>query len=97
MRARTVVVSILAVALVIVLGIAVYVSQFDPNQYNQIVADAVKRATGRELTVDGGVELHWFPPAVHVTDIHNSIGNHRCSLECPVFNATLPDHIKLIR
>ena len=48
------------VVLVIVAGILVGLL-FDPNDYKEQITTAVARATGRELTIEGDLELELFP------------------------------------
>lgn len=48
------------VALVAVAAVALYLF-FDPNSFRQQVADSVESATGRELNIEGDLELSLFP------------------------------------
>jgi AsmA protein len=47
-------------ALFAIAAIAVIVF-FDPNDFRENIAEAVKESTGRELTIDGEVSLQLFP------------------------------------
>ena len=54
----------IVVGAVIVLFVAVLVAvgmMFDPNDYKDEITAAVARSTGRELTLDGDLELAVFP------------------------------------
>ncbi len=52
----------LAIVLLLVIGLAVIgVSTFDPNDYKQRIADKVKEDTGRELQIDGEIQLSIYP------------------------------------
>src|SRR5210317_2667779 len=47
---------------------------FDPNDFREDIAKAVKESTGRELTIDGEVSLQLFPwLAVEIG--HTTVGN----------------------
>ena len=48
------------VVLLIVAGVAVSLL-FDPNDYKDEITAAVQNATGRQLTLDGDLELAVFP------------------------------------
>jgi uncharacterized protein involved in outer membrane biogenesis len=65
--------SILILAAILVLavvGVALVVSRYDFNHLKQPAADAVRRATGRELTVGGDIHVSLgLTPALTVQDI----------------------------
>jgi AsmA protein len=64
---------LIAVAAVIVLGVAgvaVVMTRFDPNAYKPDIVAAVKRATGRDLALNGAITLKpslW--PTIQVADV----------------------------
>lgn len=62
MKAIKILIGILVglVALVAV-GLVVLVAVFDPNDYKELVAEEVHKATGRELIFEGDLELSVFP------------------------------------
>ena len=61
------------IALFAVAAIAFFLF-FDPNDFREEIADAVKEATGRDLVIDGEVNLQLFPwLAVEVG--HATLGN----------------------
>ncbi len=47
--------------LVLVAGGALFVSQIDPNEYRDALADIVEDATGRELRVGGDLHIKLLP------------------------------------
>ena len=52
----------MVVLIVLVAGLAVYIGMtFDPNEHKQEIVDAVKENTGRDLKIDGNIELTFFP------------------------------------
>jgi uncharacterized protein involved in outer membrane biogenesis len=51
----------LALALVLVAGAALFISQMDPNEYRGVVADLVEDATGRQLQVAGDLRIKLLP------------------------------------
>jgi AsmA protein len=71
MRLRTIILAL--VALVIVLPAAallIFVLEFDPNSYAPQIIAAVDKATGRQLTLGGPIELERsFTPTIEVTDV----------------------------
>ena len=50
-------------AIVVLLSIAVisFMLLFDPNDFREDIAAEVHRATGRELVIEGDLELTFFP------------------------------------
>ena len=70
----------LAVGVVVLLFVVVAVAVsllFDPNDYKGDIATAVQNATGRELTLDGDLELALFPTiriAVGAASLSNAPG-----------------------
>ena len=70
----------LAVGVVVLLFVVVAVAVsllFDPNDYKDDIAAAVQNATGRELTLDGDLELALFPTiriAVGAATLSNAPG-----------------------
>src|SRR5215467_16360343 len=50
------------VLVLIVLAVGAYLAAtFDPNAYKPMIAERVKRQTGRTLTIDGKIALTFFP------------------------------------
>lgn len=47
-------------ALVAVAAAAIVVT-FDPDDYRDEISQMVERQTGRTMSIDGPIELHWFP------------------------------------
>ena len=66
-------IALIAVAAVLMLGVgavAVVIALFDPNAYKPDIMQAVKRATGRELALNGKISLKpslW--PTIQVADV----------------------------
>ena len=63
----------LLVALVVA-GIVVFAVLLDPNRFKADIADAVGRETGRELRLEGDIELSFFP-WLALTTGQGSLGN----------------------
>jgi hypothetical protein len=56
--------------LLVVAGAAIYIASIDVNRYRSVIADAVRQATGRELTIAGDLGLRFgVPLAVSVNDV----------------------------
>lgn len=53
--------ALLAVLLVVVVGIGALLALVDPNQFKPLIAEQVKKATGRELVVSGDISWRFFP------------------------------------
>lgn len=69
-----------AVVVLAIGGAAIAVATFDPNRYKPQVAAAVKRATGRDLALNGPITLEWgLSPtfAVHDVALANIAGGSR--------------------
>ena len=50
------------IVILLVVGAIVYVTTvIDPNDYKDQIAEAVGEATGRQLSLDGDLELNFFP------------------------------------
>ena len=66
-------ITLIAVAAVIVIAAgagAIAISQFDPNTLKPRIVQAVKRATGRDLTLNGKIGLKLaFAPTVRIDDV----------------------------
>ncbi len=66
-------IALIAVAAILVLAVgggAIAIARFDPNQYKPDIIQAVKRATGRDLTLNGKIALKpslW--PTIQATDV----------------------------
>lgn len=53
---------VLAITVLLFIGAAVLlVTLVDPNDYKQLIVEEVHKATGRELTIGGDIELSFFP------------------------------------
>lgn len=66
--------SVVAVLLVAVVGLAVWVLTFDPNENKDWIAEKFREQTGRELTLGGNIELDIYPwLGINARDI--SVGN----------------------
>lgn len=52
---------IVGVLVLAVGGLAVWLSSVDPNDYKSLIADKVRAATGRTLSIDGPLELALWP------------------------------------
>ncbi|HEX2941808.1 MAG TPA: AsmA family protein, partial [Rhodopila sp.] len=63
--------TVLGVTVVVLAGAAaVVVARFDPNHYKPQIEAAVKRATGRELVLNGPIALKFsLPPTLEVRDV----------------------------
>ena len=62
MRAlKWILLGIAALIALVVVGVAVLVATFNPNDYKPRLVELVKQQTGRTLTVDGRIELRLFP------------------------------------
>jgi uncharacterized protein involved in outer membrane biogenesis len=60
----------LALALVLVAGAVLFISQMDPNEYRGLLADLVEDATGRELRIAGDLRVKLLPvPSVEADDV----------------------------
>ncbi len=68
--ARRWVYAAVAVPVVLVAGAATVALSFDPNSQKQRIVEAVRRATGRELTLAGPVRLGWsWTPVLEAEDV----------------------------
>ncbi|MGR5078781.1 AsmA family protein [Photobacterium swingsii] len=52
---------LLALVLVVVIGIAALLALVDPNQFKPLIAEQVKKNTGRELVISGDIDWRFFP------------------------------------
>ncbi|MEZ8739118.1 AsmA family protein [Photobacterium swingsii] len=52
---------LLALVLVVVIGIAALLALVDPNQFKPLIAEQVKKNTGRELVINGNIDWRFFP------------------------------------
>ncbi|MCM0147418.1 AsmA family protein [Photobacterium galatheae] len=52
---------LLAIVVVVVVGIGVLVTLVDPNQFKPLIAEQVKKATGRDLVMEGDISWRFFP------------------------------------
>ena len=66
-------IGLIAVAAVVVLAVgggAIFVARFDPNTLKPRIIEAVKRATGRDLTLNGKIGLEFaLRPTIRVEDV----------------------------
>ena len=70
MRLRTILIGLVVLVVVIVAGAVILVMSIDFNQYKGLVAEQVKKATGRELTIAGDFKLApSLTPAVAVDNV----------------------------
>ena len=70
MKIRTIVFAAIGVVVLIVAGLAVFLLTLDVNQYKGRIAEAVKDATGRELTIKGDIKLSLgLTPSLVVNDV----------------------------
>ncbi|PSU33430.1 AsmA family protein [Photobacterium lutimaris] len=58
---KKIIMALLAVAVVAVVGIAALVALIDPNQFKPMIAEQVKKATGRDLVIEGDISWRFFP------------------------------------
>lgn len=66
--------AVLVLLLVVMVGVSLI---FDPNDYKDDIAAAVEEATGRELSLDGDLELELFPRlriAIGASELANAQG-----------------------
>jgi uncharacterized protein involved in outer membrane biogenesis len=70
MRLRTIAIAVGVVVVGVIVAAAVFVSTMDFNQYRGTIAEQVKQATGRDLTIKGDLKLALgLSPAVAVNDV----------------------------
>ncbi|MGB7997525.1 MAG: AsmA family protein [Photobacterium halotolerans] len=68
---------LLAIVLVVVVAIGVLVTLVDPNQFKPLIAEQVKKATGRDLVIEGDIGWRFFPSvgfAIGRTEFRNPAG-----------------------
>ncbi|MGF1725514.1 AsmA family protein [Photobacterium nomapromontoriensis] len=53
--------ALLAVVLLAVIGIAALLALVDPNQFKPLIAEQVKKNTGRDLVIEGDIDWRFFP------------------------------------
>ncbi|MGF1737117.1 AsmA family protein [Photobacterium satsumensis] len=58
---KKIIMALLAVVVVAVIGIAALVALVDPNQFKPMIAEQVKKATGRDLVIEGDISWRFFP------------------------------------
>ena len=49
------------IVIIVLIAGAVFLVNFDPNEYKALVTEKVKEATGRELVINGPIEIGLFP------------------------------------
>ena len=70
MRLKTVLLGVVGLIIVLIVAVVVVLKSIDVNKYKPLIAEQVKAATGRELTIRGNLDLHiGFSPAVVVHDV----------------------------
>lgn len=70
MKAIKILLGLLAVVVIVVGGVAIYVSTLDFNSYKGEIREAVKEATGRDLEIAGDLELELsFTPRLRVKGV----------------------------
>jgi AsmA protein len=66
-------IALIAIAAVIVVAVgagAIFLAQFDPNSLKPRIIEAVKRATGRDLTLNGKIGLEFsLRPTIRIDDV----------------------------
>jgi uncharacterized protein involved in outer membrane biogenesis len=64
------VIGALVLVIVLVTGSALFISQVDPNDYRDALADVVKDVTGRALRVEGDLRIKLLPkPSLEANDV----------------------------
>ncbi len=58
---KRILIGVVVLVLVFVIGAVALVATVDPNDYKQRIESAAKQATGRELSLQGDIELSFFP------------------------------------
>lgn len=58
---KKIVFALLAVLLLAVIGVAALLALVDPNQFKPLIAEQVKKNTGRELVIEGDIDWRFFP------------------------------------
>ncbi|MGR5140931.1 AsmA family protein [Photobacterium sp. DNB23_23_1] len=58
---KKIIMALLAVVVIAVVGIAALVALVDPNQFKPMIAEQVKKATGRDLVIEGDISWRFFP------------------------------------
>jgi AsmA protein len=67
---RIALIAVVAVIVLVVGGGAIFLARFDPNSLKPRIVEAVKRATGRDLTLNGKIGLKVsLTPTVRVEDV----------------------------
>ena len=52
---------LVVVTLLITGVLLVSIAHLDPNDYKQIIANRVKRKTGRDLNIEGNIRFSYYP------------------------------------
>lgn len=74
---------LLAIVLVVVVAIGVLVTLVDPNQFKPLITEQVKKATGRDLVIEGDIGWRFFPSvgfAIGRTEFRNPAGFDEANL-----------------
>ena len=71
MRWRRILVIVIGLLVVLpITGIGVFIATFNPNAWKPRIQNAVMRATGRELSLNGPISLKWsLVPTIEVRDV----------------------------
>ena len=57
----TLLIGIVGLIVVVALALVVYVATLDPNDYKEMIASRVRAETGRELTLNGNLQISYYP------------------------------------
>ena len=70
MRWRKILIAAALLVVVLVVGVYAFLSFYDLNKFKPMIAQAVKEATGRELTIAGDIDIGLsIPPTLMVEDV----------------------------
>src|ERR1700722_2694701 len=59
-----------AVAALLIAAIGIFIGTFNPDSWKPLIQREVTRATGRELSLDGPISLHWsLVPTIEARDV----------------------------
>lgn len=71
MRWMRILAALVAVLTIAVIGLVVFVATLDLNSYKPQIEAAVEEATGRDLTIEGDLDLAWTPrPTLTTETVH---------------------------
>jgi AsmA protein len=71
MRWRRIMLIVIGLLVVLpIIGLGIFIGTFDPNSWKPRIQNAVMRATGRELSLNGPISLKWsLVPTIEVRDV----------------------------